>query len=41
MIEELHQNLQTFVPSQPFVKIAISFFSFGEAMKFLCPLLHD
>jgi len=40
MIEELHQNLQTFVTCQFFVKIAIRFFSLTETAKFLCPLFH-
>jgi hypothetical protein len=34
MIEELHENLQTFVARQLFVKIAVRFFSLREAAKF-------
>jgi hypothetical protein len=41
MIKELHQNLQTFVTSEFFVKVAIRFFSLSETAKFLCRLLHD
>jgi hypothetical protein len=40
MIEELHQNLQTFVASQFFVKIAIGFLSLREAAKFSRCFLH-
>jgi len=40
MIEELHQNLQTFVASQMLVKIAIRFLSFREATKFSRCFLH-
>jgi hypothetical protein len=40
MIEELHQNLQTLVASQFFVKIAIRFFSFREAAEFSRCFLH-
>jgi hypothetical protein len=40
MIEELHQNLQTFVAGQFFVKIAVRFVSLGEAAKSLCLLFH-
>jgi len=41
MIEEFHQNLQTLVAGQFFIKIAVRFFSLGESAKFLCPLFHD
>ena len=34
MIEELHQNLQTFVAGQFFVKIAVRFLSLRKAAKF-------
>jgi len=40
MIEELHQNLQTFVASQILVKIAIRFVGFREATKFSRCFLH-
>jgi hypothetical protein len=40
MIEELHQNLQTFVASQSFVKIAIRFLSLREAAEFSRCFLH-
>jgi len=35
MIEELHQNLQTFVAGQFFVKIALRFLSLRKAANFL------
>jgi len=41
MVRELHQNLQTFVTGEFFVKIAIRFFSLSEAAKFFCLLFHD
>jgi hypothetical protein len=40
MIEELHQNLQTLVASQFFVKIAVRFLGLGKTAKFLYPLFH-
>jgi hypothetical protein len=40
MIEEIHQNLQTFVAAQFSVKIAIGFFSLGEAVKFPYRFVH-
>jgi hypothetical protein len=40
MIEELHQNLQTFVPGQFFVKIAVRFLSLREAAKLSRCFLH-
>jgi hypothetical protein len=36
----IHQNLQTFVVRQLFVKLAIGFSSLGEASKFLGPFCH-
>jgi hypothetical protein len=41
MIKELHQDLQTFVASEFFVKIAIRFFSLGETAKSFCRLSHN
>jgi hypothetical protein len=41
MIKELHQNPQTFVTSEFFIKIAVRFFSLGETAKSFCRLLHD
>jgi len=41
MIKELHQNPQTFVTSEFFIKIAVRFFSLSETAKFFCRLLHD
>ena len=38
MIKELHQNPQTFVTSEFFVKIAIRFFSLSETAKSFCRL---
>jgi hypothetical protein len=40
MIEELHQNLQTFVAAQFFVKIAIRFLSLREIAEFSRCFLH-
>ena len=40
MIEELHQNLQTFVAGQFFVKIAVRFLSLRKAAKFSRCFLH-
>jgi len=40
MVKELHQNSQTFVTGELFVKIAIRFFSLSEGAKFLCLLFH-
>jgi hypothetical protein len=40
MIEELHQNLQTFVAGPFFVKIAVRFVSLGKAAKFSPRFLH-
>jgi hypothetical protein len=40
MIEELHQNLQTLVAGQFFVKIEVRFFSLREATKFSRCFLH-
>jgi len=39
MIEELRQNLQTFVASQFFVKIAVGFLSFRKLRNFLAVFL--
>jgi hypothetical protein len=41
MVKELHQNPKTFVAGEPFVKIAVRFFSLGETAKFLCRLFHE
>jgi hypothetical protein len=41
MIEEIHQNLQTFVARQLFVKLPIGPFSLGETAKSFCRLFHD
>jgi len=40
MIEELHQNLQTFVARQFFVKIAVRLLSLGEITKFPYGFVH-
>jgi len=40
MIEELHQDLQTFVVGQFFVKIAVRFLSLRKAAKFSRCFLH-
>jgi hypothetical protein len=40
MIEELHQNLQTLVAGQFFVKLAISFLSLVEIPKFTYRFVH-
>jgi hypothetical protein len=40
MIEELHQNLQTFVARQFFVKIAIRFLRIRKATEFSHCFLH-
>ena len=40
MIEELHQDLQTFVAGQFFVKIAVRFLSLRKAAKFSRCFLH-
>jgi hypothetical protein len=40
MIEELHQNLQTFVARQFFVKIAVRLLSLGEIAKFPYGFVH-
>ncbi len=40
MIEELHQDLQTFVAGQFFVKIALPFLSLRKAAKFSRCFLH-
>jgi len=41
MVKELHQNPQTFVAAEFFVKIAIRFFSLCETAKSFCRLFHD
>jgi hypothetical protein len=41
MVEELHQNPQTFVAGEFFVKIAVRFFSVGETAKFLSRFFHN
>jgi hypothetical protein len=41
MVKELHQNPQTLVAGEFFVKIAIRFFSLSETAKFPCRLFHD
>jgi hypothetical protein len=41
MIKELHQNPQTFVTGEFFVKIAIRFFSLCEIAKSFCRLSHN
>jgi hypothetical protein len=40
MVKEFHQNPQTLVTGEFFVKIAIRFFSLSEATKFLCLLFR-
>ena len=40
MIKEVHQNPQTFVTSEFFIKIAVRFFSLSETAKSFCRLLH-
>ncbi len=40
MIEELHQDLQTFIAGQFFVKIALPFLSLRKAAKFSRCFLH-
>lgn len=41
MIEEIHQNLQTFVAGEFFVKIAVRFLSLRKAVKFSRCFLHS
>jgi hypothetical protein len=41
MVKELHQNPQTLVAGEFFVKIAVRFFSLNETAKFLCRFFHD
>jgi len=41
MVQELHQNVMTFVAGKLFVEIAVRFFSFGETAKFLCRLFYN
>jgi hypothetical protein len=41
MVKELHQNPQTLVAGELFVKIAIRLFSVGETTKFLCRFFHN
>jgi hypothetical protein len=41
MVKELHQNPQTLVAGEFFIKIAIRFVSLGETAKFLCRFFHD
>jgi hypothetical protein len=41
MIKELHQNPQTLVAGEFFVKIAVRFFGLGETAKFLCRFFHN
>ena len=41
MVEELHQNPQTFVAGEFLVKIPVRSFSLSEAAKFLCRFFHD
>jgi len=40
MIKELHQDPQTFVTGEFFVKIAVCFFSPTETAQFFCGLFH-
>jgi hypothetical protein len=40
MVKELHQNPQTFVAAEFFVKVAIRFFSLSKAAKSFCRLFH-
>jgi len=40
MIEQLHQNLQTFVARQFFVKIVVRLLSRGEITKFPYGFVH-
>jgi len=40
MIEELYQNLKTFVAGEFFVKFAVRFLSLRKAMKFSRCFLH-
>jgi hypothetical protein len=41
MIEELHENLQTFVTRKFFVKITVGFLSLGKSAELLCRLFPD
>jgi hypothetical protein len=41
MVEELHQNPQTFVAGEFLVKIPVRSFGLSEAAKFLCRFSHD
>jgi hypothetical protein len=41
MVKEFHQNPQTLVAGEFFVKIAIRSLGLSEAAKFLCRLFHD
>jgi len=41
MVKELHQNAQTLVAGELFVKVAVGFFSFSEAAKSFRVLLRD
>jgi hypothetical protein len=41
MVKELHQNPQTFVTGEFFVKITVRFFSLGETAKFVYRLFHE
>ena len=40
MIKELHQDPQTFVTGEFFVKLAISFFGLGEVAKLSYRFVH-
>jgi len=40
MIDELHQNPQTFVAGEFFVEIPVRLFSFSETAEFLCGFFH-
>ena len=41
MVEELHQNPQTLVAGEFFVKVAVRFLSFGETAKFPYCFFHE
>jgi hypothetical protein len=41
MVKKLHQNPQTLVAGEFFVKIAVRFFSLNKTAKFLCRFFHS
>jgi len=41
MVKELHWNPRPLISREPFVEVAVGFFSFAEAAKFFCGLFHD